>query len=178
MGAVFASNRFSSSGLCFRVRTCRPVYNSDPMPLWCPLNLLLVWSHQAEVKRFILGRNNVTRVRVDLRSCNQSCRKNDVFTRRPRSRLFEHVYEEACLKKYCLSFNLILKRICALERAELLPYPCILENVFACWVPAELYPILHKGVIFASLSVFSRLIPLTKDFYFKLILLWVKFHHK
>ena len=49
-----------------------------PMFLWissnsCPLNLLLVRSHQAEiiiVKRLIQGRNNVTRVGVELRSCD------------------------------------------------------------------------------------------------------------
>ena len=47
----------------------------DPMFLWislnsCPLNLLLVRSHQAEiiiVKRLIQGRNNVTRVRLEPR---------------------------------------------------------------------------------------------------------------
>ena len=39
----------------------------------CPLNLLLVRSHQAEiiiVKRLIQGRNNVTRVRVEPKSCD------------------------------------------------------------------------------------------------------------
>ena len=52
------------------IRTCLGV-SSDPMFLWvssnfCPLNLLLVRSHQAEiiiVKRLIQGRNNVNRVR-------------------------------------------------------------------------------------------------------------------
>ena len=47
------------------------------------LNLLLVRSHQAEiiiVKRLIQGRNNVTRVGVEPRSCDQSRRKNDAFT--------------------------------------------------------------------------------------------------
>ena len=46
-------------------------------------NLLLVWSHQAEiifVKRLIQGRKNVTRVRVESRSCDQGCRDNDAFT--------------------------------------------------------------------------------------------------
>ena len=49
----------------------------------CPLNLLLVRSHQAEiiiVKRLILGRNNVTRVRVEPRPFDQGRRKNDAFT--------------------------------------------------------------------------------------------------
>ena len=45
-----------------------------------PLNLLLVRSHQAEiiiVKRLIQLRNNVTRVRVERRSCGEGYRKND-----------------------------------------------------------------------------------------------------
>ena len=69
------------------IRTCLEVF-IDQMFLWissssCPLNLLLVRSHQAEViivKRFIQGRNNVTRVRVEPRSFDQSRRKNDAFT--------------------------------------------------------------------------------------------------
>ena len=62
--------------------------SADPMFLWislnsCPLNLLLVRSHQAEiiiVKRLIQGRNNVTRVWVVPRSCDQGRRKNGVLT--------------------------------------------------------------------------------------------------
>ena len=49
----------------------------------CPLNLLLVQSHQAEiiiVKRLIQGRNSMTRVRVEPRSFDQGRRKNDAFT--------------------------------------------------------------------------------------------------
>ena len=49
----------------------------------CPLNLLLVRSHQAEiiiVKRLIQGRNNVTRVRIEPRPFEQGRRKNDAFT--------------------------------------------------------------------------------------------------
>ena len=49
----------------------------------CPLHLLLVRSHQAEiiiVKRLIQGRNNVTRVRVEPRLIDQGRRKNDAFT--------------------------------------------------------------------------------------------------
>ena len=50
--------------------------SGDPMLLWissnsCPLNVLYVRSHQAEiiiVKRVIQERNNVSRVRVELRS--------------------------------------------------------------------------------------------------------------
>ena len=69
------------------IRTCLGV-SDDPMFLWissnsCPLNLLLVRSHQAEiiiVKRLIQGRNNVTRVRVEPRSFDQGRRKNDAFT--------------------------------------------------------------------------------------------------
>ena len=53
------------------IRTCLEV-SDDPMFLWissnsCPLNLLLVQSHQAEiiiVRRLIQGCNNVTRVWV------------------------------------------------------------------------------------------------------------------
>ena len=66
------------------IRTCLGV-SDDPMFLWissnsCPLNLLLVRSHQAEiitVKRLVQGRNNVTRVRVE---ADQGRRKNDAFT--------------------------------------------------------------------------------------------------
>ena len=69
------------------IRICLEVY-SDPMFLWnssnsCPLNLLLVRSHQVEIiiaKRLIQERNNVTRVWVEPRSCNQDRRKNDAFT--------------------------------------------------------------------------------------------------
>ena len=49
----------------------------------CPLNLLLVGSHQAEliiIKRLIQGRNNETRVRVEPRPFDQGRRKNDAFT--------------------------------------------------------------------------------------------------
>ena len=69
------------------IRTCLGV-SDDPMFLWissnsCPLNLLLVQSHQAEiiiVKRLIQGRNSVIRVRVEPRSFDQGCPKNDAFT--------------------------------------------------------------------------------------------------
>ena len=68
------------------IRTCLGV-SDDPMFLWissnsCPLNLLLVRSHQAEIiiKRLIQGRNNVTRVRVEPRSFDQGRRKNYAFT--------------------------------------------------------------------------------------------------
>ena len=69
------------------IRTCLEV-SDDPMFLWissnsCPLNLLLVRSHQAKiiiVKRLIQERNNVTRVLVEPRSFDQGRRKNDTFT--------------------------------------------------------------------------------------------------
>ena len=63
--------------------------SSDSMFLWISLNsypnLLLVRSHQAEliiVKRLIQGRNNVTRVEVEVepRPCDKGRRKNDAFT--------------------------------------------------------------------------------------------------
>ena len=68
------------------IRTCLGV-SDDPKFLWissnsCPLNLLLVQSHQAEiiiVKRLIQGRNNVNRVRVEPRSFDQGHHKNDAF---------------------------------------------------------------------------------------------------
>ena len=70
------------------IRTCLGV-SDDPVFLWissnsCPLNLLLVQSHQAEiiiVKRLIQERNNVTRVWVEPRSFDQGHRKNDAITR-------------------------------------------------------------------------------------------------
>ena len=49
----------------------------------CPLNMLVVQNHQAEimiVKRLIQRRNNVTRVRVEPRSCDHGRCKNDSFT--------------------------------------------------------------------------------------------------
>ena len=69
------------------IRTCLGV-SDDPMFLWIssnslPLNLLLVRSHQAEiiiVKRFIQGRNGVTRVQVEPGPFGQGRRKNDAFT--------------------------------------------------------------------------------------------------
>ena len=51
--------------------------------LSCPLNLVLVRSHQAEiniVKCLILGRNYVTRMRVESKSCDEDRCKNDAFT--------------------------------------------------------------------------------------------------
>ena len=68
------------------IRTCLGV-SDDPMFVWissnsCPLNLLLVRSHQVEiiiVKRLIQGRNNEARVRVEPRSFDQGRRKNDAF---------------------------------------------------------------------------------------------------
>ena len=80
---TFPNDYFVIRGIC----TCLGV-SDDPMFLWmswnsCPLNLLLVRNHQAEiiiVKRLIQGRNNVTRVRVELRSFVQGRCKNDAFT--------------------------------------------------------------------------------------------------
>ena len=49
--------------------------------IYFPLNLL-VQNHQATmiiVKRLIQGSNNVTRVRVEPRSCNQGSHENEVF---------------------------------------------------------------------------------------------------
>ena len=69
------------------IRTCL-IVSSNSMFLWislnsCRLNLLLVQSHQVEitiVKRLIQTRNNVTRVRVEPRSCDQGRLKIDAFT--------------------------------------------------------------------------------------------------
>ena len=49
----------------------------------CLLSLLLVSGHHAEViivKRLILGRNNVSRVRIKSRSSDQGRRKNNAFS--------------------------------------------------------------------------------------------------
>ena len=70
-------------GIC----TCLGVFD-NPMFLrissnFCPLNLLLVRSRQAEVvivKRLIQGRNNVTRVWVEPRPFYQGCHRNDAVT--------------------------------------------------------------------------------------------------
>ena len=72
------------------IRFCLGV-SSDPMFLWVslnsrPLNLLLVQSHQAEiimVKRLIQARNIVSRLRVEPKSFDHGCRKNDAFTLSP-----------------------------------------------------------------------------------------------
>ena len=69
------------------IRTCLGV-SYDPMFLWissnsCPLNLLLVRSHQGEiiiVKHLIQEHNSMTRVRVEPRPFDQGHRKNDAFT--------------------------------------------------------------------------------------------------
>ena len=69
------------------IRTCFEVF-SDSMFLWiswnaCPINLLLIRSHQAEViivKRYIQGRNDVTRVLVDLDHATKGRQNNKVFT--------------------------------------------------------------------------------------------------
>ena len=69
------------------IRTCLGV-SSDSMFFWitlnsCPLNLLLVRSHQAEkiIKNHLIqGRNNVTSVRIESTSCIQGRHKNDAFT--------------------------------------------------------------------------------------------------
>ena len=60
-----------------RPKKLGPTYNSGS------LNLLLVRSDQATiiiVKRLIQRRNNLTRVRVEPRSCDQLRRRNDAFT--------------------------------------------------------------------------------------------------
>ena len=59
---------------------------------FCPLNLLLVQSHQAEiivVKRFIQRRNSVTVVSVEPRSCNQGRRKTTPLFIRSHRRLLK-----------------------------------------------------------------------------------------
>ena len=69
------------------IRSCLGVSN-DPMFLWnssnsCPLNLLLVRSHPADIiiaKRLIQGHNSMTRVQVEPRPFDQSRHKNDAFT--------------------------------------------------------------------------------------------------
>ena len=65
------------------VRSCITV-SSDPMYLWiisnsCPLNSVLVRSHQAEiiiVKRLISSSNNLSKVRVKPRSLSITLHKN------------------------------------------------------------------------------------------------------
>ena len=108
------------------IRTCLGV-SDDPMFLWissnsCPLNLLLVRSHQAEiiiVKRVIQERNNVTRVRVEPRPFDQGRRRNDASTHsdtlptlpiRPRHVVLARrqrtdlaVFESFCYLHICLS---------------------------------------------------------------------------
>ena len=69
------------------IRTCLGV-SDNPMFQWissnsCPLNSQLVLKYQAEiiiVKRLIKGCNSVTEVRVEPRSFDQGCRKNEAFT--------------------------------------------------------------------------------------------------
>ena len=62
-------------------------FPGDPMFLWissnsCPMNLLLVRSHQAKkiiAERLIQRRNNVNRVQIKSRSYDQSHRKHNSF---------------------------------------------------------------------------------------------------
>ena len=69
------------------ISTCSGVAD-DPKLLWifsnfCPLNLVLVRNHQAEiiiVKRLNQRRKNVTRVRVERRPYDLGRRENDAFT--------------------------------------------------------------------------------------------------
>ena len=72
----------------------------------CILNFLLVWSHQAEiviVKRLKQKRNNVTRVLVEPKSYNQSCRKNDAFASRSCCRLLKCLCNAHTVTMLCTS---------------------------------------------------------------------------
>ena len=101
------SNYFEFGG----IRTCLGI-SSDPMFLWissnsCPLNLLFVWSHQSEkiiVKRLIQGRNNVTWVLVEPRSCDQG-KNNPFLPSRPRSQPIDAVVDSASACQYLFSKN-------------------------------------------------------------------------
>ena len=85
------------------IRTCLGV-SDDPMFLWissnsCPLNLLLVRSHLAEiiiVKRLIQGHNSVTSVRVEPRSFDQSRHKKSY---RGQPYMLSNVYQFTILNK-------------------------------------------------------------------------------
>ena len=70
---------FGGIRICLEVSNVLVIFSNS-----CPLNLLLVRSHQAEiiiiVKRLIQGRNNVNRKRVEPGPFDQSRRKNDAFT--------------------------------------------------------------------------------------------------
>ena len=96
------------------IRTCLGV-SDDPMFLRissssCSLNLLLVRSHQAEiiiVKRLIHGRNNVTRVRIEPRSCGQGRRKNDPFTHSATLALASLAYAELTRNVYFIRWHML-----------------------------------------------------------------------
>ena len=91
------------------IRTCLEV-SDDSIFLWissysCPLNLLLVWSHQAEVivvKRLVRGRNSGTRMRVEPRS---RVVKTTPWPIRPRYSKtlakFKYNYQRYCFKILC-----------------------------------------------------------------------------
>ena len=103
-------------GIC----TCLGV-SSDPMFLWissdsCPLNFLLVRSHQVEiiiVKCLIQGCNNVTRARVKFRSCNQDHCKNDAFILSASlssivsDNIFKHLFQN--IKNLYIKMNFVRK---------------------------------------------------------------------
>ena len=58
-------------------------FTSFPVDVRLLFSLQIVQSHLAEiimVKRHIQRRNNVTKVRVEPESCDQGCRKKDIFT--------------------------------------------------------------------------------------------------
>ena len=78
--------------------------SSDPMllrisPNSCPLNLLLVQSHQAEiiiVKRLIQRRNNVTRVRVKPNQAIRVIVKTTPLPSQPRYHLMTYIMRKDC----------------------------------------------------------------------------------
>ena len=92
------------------IRTCLGV-SDDPMFLSifsnsCPLNLLLVRSHPAEIiivkKRLIQGLNNVTRVRIELTPFDQVVVRTTPLPIRPCCRHFLRVLEDGVRCLICV----------------------------------------------------------------------------
>ena len=88
------------------IRSCLSV-SYDPMLAWihsnsCPINFLLLQSHQAEiaiVKHLIQGPNNLTKVQVEPRSCDQNRRRNDAFALQGTLSIWVRYYGMKCHHK-------------------------------------------------------------------------------
>ena len=90
----------------------------------CPLNLLLVGSHRADI--IIQGRNNVTRELIEPKSCDRDRRKKGAFPIRPRM-FYDQFVHSLCLHN-ALIVESLLNWICIKRHG----YGAILKNCGNC----------------------------------------------